>query len=187
MPAAKYRGVVSAIAHDTCDVFRLRGDGVAFALIAPEITGRNHHSTSCAGITEAAKRVRRVRSIDGRTGSGSTTSTASTPGDMNHWNPTLFENRNLVPASTDPNYHLTTDLADKAVAWVRQAKSIAPDPVLPWRRTRHRPRYWVAGGFHLPFAFTGKIHKVMVELGALAIGKSADAPRAAAHQQTARV
>jgi arylsulfatase A-like enzyme len=48
-------------------------------------------------------------------------------GDMNHWNPILFENRNLVPASKDPNYHLTSDLADKAVAWVRQAKAIAPD------------------------------------------------------------
>jgi arylsulfatase len=48
-------------------------------------------------------------------------------GDMNHWNPILYENRNLVPASTDPNYHLTTDIADKAIAWVRQVKSIAPE------------------------------------------------------------
>jgi arylsulfatase len=46
-------------------------------------------------------------------------------GDMNHWNPVLFENRNLVPASADPNYHLTADLADKAIAWVRKVKSIA--------------------------------------------------------------
>ncbi len=48
-------------------------------------------------------------------------------GDMNHWNPVLYQNRDLVPASSDPNYYLTTDLADKAIAWVRQAKSIAPD------------------------------------------------------------
>lgn len=48
-------------------------------------------------------------------------------GDMNQWNPVLFENHNLVPASTDPNYHLTPDLADHAINWVRQAKSIAPD------------------------------------------------------------
>ena len=48
-------------------------------------------------------------------------------GDMNHWNPVLYENRNLVPASTDPDYHLTTDLADHAIAWVRKVKSIAPD------------------------------------------------------------
>jgi arylsulfatase A-like enzyme len=48
-------------------------------------------------------------------------------GDMNHWNPILFENRNLVPASSDPNYHLTADIADHAIAWVRKVKSIAPD------------------------------------------------------------
>jgi arylsulfatase len=48
-------------------------------------------------------------------------------GDMNHWNPVLFENRNLVPASSDPNYYLTTDLADHAISWVRKVKSIAPD------------------------------------------------------------
>ncbi|WP_205195147.1 arylsulfatase [Chitinophaga sp. Cy-1792] len=48
-------------------------------------------------------------------------------GDMNHWNPILFENHNLVPASKDPNYYMTTDLADHAIAWVREMKSIAPD------------------------------------------------------------
>jgi arylsulfatase A-like enzyme len=48
-------------------------------------------------------------------------------GDMNHWNPVLFENRNLVPASRDPNYHLTVDIADHAIAWVRKVKSISPD------------------------------------------------------------
>ena len=29
------------------------------------------------------------------------------------YEPILYENRNLVPRSNDPNYHLTTDLADK--------------------------------------------------------------------------
>jgi len=48
-------------------------------------------------------------------------------GDMNHWFPLLYENRDLVPPSGDPDYHLTEDLADKAVAWVRKVKSIAPD------------------------------------------------------------
>ena len=37
-------------------------------------------------------------------------------GDMNHWNPVLYENRNLAPASSDPSYFLTTDLADHAIA-----------------------------------------------------------------------
>lgn len=48
-------------------------------------------------------------------------------GDMNHWNPILFENRDLVPASEDPEYHLTEDLAERAITWVRKVKSIAPD------------------------------------------------------------
>ncbi|HEY1906368.1 MAG TPA: arylsulfatase [Myxococcaceae bacterium] len=48
-------------------------------------------------------------------------------GDMNHWDPTLYENRNLVPRSTDPNYHLTADIADHAIAWLRKASSISPD------------------------------------------------------------
>lgn len=48
-------------------------------------------------------------------------------GDMNHWNPVLYENRNLVPTSSNLNYYLTTDLADHAIAWVRKVKSISPD------------------------------------------------------------
>src|SRR6478609_8678724 len=48
-------------------------------------------------------------------------------GDMNQWNPVLFENRNLVPASSDPSYYLTTDLADHAIGWVRKVKAISPD------------------------------------------------------------
>jgi arylsulfatase len=72
-------------------------------------------------------------------------------GDMNHWNPVLFENRNLVPASTDPNYHLTPDLADHAIAWVHKVKSIAPDKpfflyVAPGANhsPHHAPKEWIA-------------------------------------------
>jgi arylsulfatase len=71
-------------------------------------------------------------------------------GDMNHWNPILFENRDLVPASTDPNYHLTTDIADKAISWVRERKSIAPDkPYFLYVATgathapHHAPKEWI--------------------------------------------
>jgi len=71
-------------------------------------------------------------------------------GDMNHWNPILFENRNLVPASTDPNYHLTVDLADHAIAWMRKVKTIAPDRpfflyVAPGatHSPHHAPQEWI--------------------------------------------
>ena len=71
-------------------------------------------------------------------------------GDMNHWNPVLYENRNLAPASTDPNYHLTADLADKAIAWARKVKSISPDRpfflyVAPGatHSPHHAPQEWI--------------------------------------------
>lgn len=131
------------------------------------ITGRNHHSTAFAGITELAtgydgytcilprscgtigEVLRQNGYMTAWIGKNHNTPPWETSavgpfdrwanglgfdyfygfnaGDMNHWNPVLFENRNLVPASRDPNYHLTTDLADKSIAWVRQAKAIAPD------------------------------------------------------------
>jgi arylsulfatase len=45
-------------------------------------------------------------------------------GDMDQWQPTLYENHQLVPRSPDPNYILTHDLVDKAIAWLRQARAI---------------------------------------------------------------
>src|SRR5262245_51411297 len=72
-------------------------------------------------------------------------------GDMNHWSPVLWENRNLVPTSTDPNYYLTADLADHAIAWVRRVKTISPDRpfflyVAPGatHAPHHAPKDWIA-------------------------------------------
>ncbi|MBX7075376.1 MAG: arylsulfatase [Pirellulales bacterium] len=71
-------------------------------------------------------------------------------GDMNHWNPILFENRNLVPKSANPNYHLTEDLADKAIDWTRRVTSIAPSKpfflyVAPGANhsPHHAPQEWI--------------------------------------------
>jgi len=156
---------------------RLAAEGLRYnrfhttALCSPTraalITGRNHHSASFAGITEAAtgydgyccvlprdcgtvgEVLRQNGWMTAWIGKNHNTPTwelsAAGPydrwanglgfdyfygfnaGDMNHWNPLLYENRDLVPASTDPDYHLTEDLADRAIAWVRRVKSIAPD------------------------------------------------------------
>ncbi|MBP6877051.1 MAG: arylsulfatase [Phenylobacterium sp.] len=156
---------------------RLAQEGLRFnhfhttALCSPTraalITGRNHHSTSFAGITEVAtgydgyccvlprscgtvgEVLRQNGYMTAWIGKNHNTPTWETSaagpfdrwanglgfdyfygfnaGDMNHWNPLLFENRDLVPASDDPDYHLTEDLADRAIAWVRKVKSIAPD------------------------------------------------------------
>jgi arylsulfatase len=48
-------------------------------------------------------------------------------GDMDQWQPTLYENHNLVPRSTNPKYILTTDLVDKSIAWLRRTRAIAAD------------------------------------------------------------
>lgn len=48
-------------------------------------------------------------------------------GDMDQWQPTLYENHNLVPRSADPNYILTVDLVDRAIDWLRRTRSIAAD------------------------------------------------------------
>jgi len=48
-------------------------------------------------------------------------------GDTSQFEPVLFENHNLVPRSTDPNYHITRDLVNHAIAWMRQEKEIDPD------------------------------------------------------------
>lgn len=71
-------------------------------------------------------------------------------GDMNHWDPLLFENRNLVPRSDDPDYHLTEDIADRAIDWVRRSTSISPDKpfflyVAPGANhsPHHAPQEWI--------------------------------------------
>jgi arylsulfatase len=45
-------------------------------------------------------------------------------GDADQYHPTLYENHNLVEASQDPNYILTTDLTNKAISWLRRTRSI---------------------------------------------------------------
>jgi arylsulfatase len=63
-------------------------------------------------------------------------------GDIDNWQPTLYENHNLVPRSTDPNYILTTDLTNQAIAWLRRVRSI--DPAKPYFL------YMAPGATHAP-------------------------------------
>lgn len=48
-------------------------------------------------------------------------------GDINQWEPILYENRTRVPRSTDPDYHLSADIADHSIAWMQKVKAIDPD------------------------------------------------------------
>ncbi|WP_280637291.1 arylsulfatase [Nocardioides sp. W7] len=50
-------------------------------------------------------------------------------GENNQWDPALYEGTTPVepPATPEEGYHLTEDLADHAVNWVRQQKALMPD------------------------------------------------------------
>jgi arylsulfatase len=50
-------------------------------------------------------------------------------GENNQWDPALYEGTTPVepPATPEEGYHLTEDLADRAVSWVRQQKALMPD------------------------------------------------------------
>jgi arylsulfatase len=48
-------------------------------------------------------------------------------GAMNHWEPFLTEDNHHVPTPDTPDYHLTTDLVDRAIRLVTDQQSVAPD------------------------------------------------------------
>jgi arylsulfatase A-like enzyme len=48
-------------------------------------------------------------------------------GDTDQYSPALVDGTTPIEPPDDPDYHLTEDLADKAQAWVRQQKALAPD------------------------------------------------------------
>ncbi|HJH28189.1 MAG TPA: arylsulfatase, partial [Methanosarcinaceae archaeon] len=48
-------------------------------------------------------------------------------GETSQYEPQLFENTNPVEAPHDPKYHLTEDLAEKAIQWIRTSKTLNPD------------------------------------------------------------
>ena len=50
-------------------------------------------------------------------------------GETNQYFPALFEGTTPIepPATPEQGYHLTADLSDKAIKWVRQQKSLMPD------------------------------------------------------------
>jgi arylsulfatase A-like enzyme len=63
-------------------------------------------------------------------------------GEANQWAPLLYDGTLEVEMSADPRYHLTTDLANRAISWVRAQRSLTPD----------RPffMYFAPGATHAP-------------------------------------
>jgi arylsulfatase len=63
-------------------------------------------------------------------------------GETSQWEPRLYENLNPIEPPRDERYHLSEDLADKAITWLRRHRSHAPDkPFL---------LYWTPGAGHGP-------------------------------------
>jgi arylsulfatase A-like enzyme len=63
-------------------------------------------------------------------------------GETSQWEPRLFENLNPVEPPQSGTYHLSEDLADRAIDWLRKHEALAPD----------KPffLYWAAGAAHGP-------------------------------------
>jgi len=47
-------------------------------------------------------------------------------GETSQYEPSLFENTNPVQAPHEPTYHLTEDLAEKAISWLRTSRTLDP-------------------------------------------------------------
>jgi arylsulfatase len=63
-------------------------------------------------------------------------------GETSQWEPRLTENFNAVEPPHDETYHLSEDLAEKAITWLRKHRAYAPDkPFL---------MYWTPGASHGP-------------------------------------
>ena len=63
-------------------------------------------------------------------------------GETSQWEPRLVENFNAVEPPHDEKYHLSEDLADKAITWLRRHRAFSPD----------KPffMYWASGAAHGP-------------------------------------
>ncbi len=48
-------------------------------------------------------------------------------GEMNQWNPLLYDGLTRIDTPSDPNYHLMTDMTDQAIRWMQSVKSLTPD------------------------------------------------------------
>ena len=63
-------------------------------------------------------------------------------GETSQWEPRLYENLNAIEPPHSETYHLTEDMADKAIAWMKRHQAFSPD----------KPffMYWAPGAAHGP-------------------------------------
>jgi arylsulfatase A-like enzyme len=72
-------------------------------------------------------------------------------GEANQWSPALFDGSVRVEHKPNPDYHLTTDLADHAIQWVSAQQSLTPDKPFyiyfapgATHAPHHAPKEWIA-------------------------------------------
>lgn len=73
-------------------------------------------------------------------------------GATNQWEPTLFENTSpVIHHEPRKDYHLTTEMADRSISWIRTLRSVDPDrPFFLWFATgathapHHAPKDWIS-------------------------------------------
>jgi arylsulfatase len=67
-------------------------------------------------------------------------------GETNQWEPTLFDGTSPVrpPRTPEEGYHLSEDLVDQTIAWVRAQQSLTPDSWLSMYARVHRRRVFRA-------------------------------------------
>ena len=72
-------------------------------------------------------------------------------GENNQWDPALYNGTTPIepPATAEEGYHLTEDLTDQAISWVRQQKALMPDkpffvyfPTGATHAPHHVPKEW---------------------------------------------
>ena len=63
-------------------------------------------------------------------------------GETSQWEPRLVENTTPIEPPRNPNYHLTDDMVDQSIAWLKKHRAFSPD----------KPffMYWAPGGVHGP-------------------------------------
>ena len=67
-------------------------------------------------------------------------------GETSQWEPRLVENTTAIEPPHDETYHLTEDMADKGISWLKKHRAFSPDkPFL---------MYWAPGGVHGPHHVT---------------------------------
>jgi arylsulfatase A-like enzyme len=113
----------------------------------PEILAKNGYSTAAIGKWHNTPdwETSPIGPFDRwPTGKGFQTFFGFMGGETSQYTPQLFRNTSPVEPDRGPEdgYHLTEDLADKAIEWLHTQRSIAPDR--PWFL------YWAPGAMHAP-------------------------------------